>query len=75
MRRTGGNGSAALDFPRHAALARAPAQPFLFVVNQHGDALTVFARDAASGALTLASTVATAPDNAEPIFVAELAWP
>jgi len=43
----------ALDFPRDIALLRTPGNPLLVAASQHGNALTVFARDAVSGNLTL----------------------
>jgi len=65
-----GEGAGALSFPRHAALSFAAGQPWLFVVGQYSGALTVFARDAATGLLQQAN--ATSALNAQPTFVGEV---
>ena len=62
-----------LAFPRDIALLRTAGNPLLVAANQHGDALTVFARNAVSGLLTaLSSSVASAP-VVGPSFVLPLA--
>jgi 6-phosphogluconolactonase len=67
---TGDGAAGALSFPRHAALSFAPGQPWLFVVGQYSGAITVFARDAATGLLRQAN--ATSALNVQPTFVGEL---
>ena len=63
----------AVNFPRDIALLQTPGNPLLVVASQHGNALTVFARDAATGNLTLlgANAVASAP-VLDPSFVLPL---
>jgi 6-phosphogluconolactonase len=67
-----GGASGAVNFPRHAALAPLPGEPFLVVANQLGGSLTVFARDPDTGLLAFVSSTATAPTE-KPSFVLPLA--
>ena len=64
----------ALAFPRDISLLRVAGDPFLVVASQHGNSLSVFARDAASGALNLVGAAATPSAPVQgPSFVLPLA--
>lgn len=61
-------GGGGLNFPRFLSLT--PDDRFLLVANQRGDSVLAFARDAASGRLSLASSLSTASVAPEPAFIA-----
>jgi 6-phosphogluconolactonase len=61
-------GGGGLNFPRHLSLS--PNDRFLLVSNQRGDSVMALARDAATGRLSLTSTLSTASVTPEPAFIA-----